>query len=153
MANVNLFISEDTVTPWADEKINSINSLKMELLTYLAEIFLDHISEAELVPHLSGTLEESAHDEEGWVFVNASEATGLLITWSGEDNPSEEEWASFQNSEHEDYALANYTGFHWRTLTKQPKHHWVVSGMFDVFLNSNGLDKAGKQYMEWLLSG
>jgi hypothetical protein len=148
-----LVVKEDTFTPWTDNKLTSIDPFKLELLDFLAEIFLEYLSGENLVPHLSGSLEESAYDEEDWVFVNASEATGLLITWTGEDNPDEKEWAMFQNTDHEDYALANYKGFHWKTLSNQPKNHWVVQGIFDVFLSGEGIDEAGKRYIEWLLSG
>lgn len=146
-------IKEDTFTPWAEEKISSKDVMAIDLLKKLAEIFLDDIHEGNYVPVLSGTLEESAMEEDNWQFVTGAESNGLLITWTGEDNPNEDEWERFANANHEDYALANYTGFHWRTLTPQSKNHWVVNGIFDTFAGGTGMDFIGEKYLAWLMTG
>lgn len=142
-------IKEDTFTPWAEKKISTVDALQRELLIFLKNLFLGHMSEEELVPHLSGELEESAYDS--WEFVGGLEAMSMLITWSGENNPNESEWEYFVNTEHEDYALANYRGFHWQTMTYQPKNFWVGTGIIEVFVSGEGFDKIGKEYLRWLL--
>ena len=142
-------IKEDTFTPWTEKKISTVDALQRELLIFLKNLFLGHMSEEELVPHLSGELEESAYDS--WEFVGGLEAMSMLITWSGENNPNESEWEYFVNTEHEDYALANYRGFHWQTMTYQPKNFWVGTGIIEVFVSGEGFDKIGKEYLRWLL--
>lgn len=142
-------IKEDTFTPWTEKKISTVDALQRELLIFLKNLFLGHMSEEELVPHLSGELEESAYDS--WEFVGGLEAMSMLITWSGENNPNESEWEYFANTEHEDYALANYRGFHWQTMTYQPKNFWVGTGIIEVFVSGEGFDKIGKEYLRWLL--
>ena len=153
MLNFEFIIGEDTVTPWVDKRINEINEMSMRLLVDLAEIFLLNIEEKEYEPEWSGTLIESARDEDNWQFISGLEANGLMITWSGEDNPDEEEWKVFHNQGHEDYAFANYKGYRWRTLTGQSRHSWVVKGIFDTFTSGEGMDFIGEKYLKWLLTG
>jgi len=153
MLNFEFVVKEETVTSWADERINTLDEMSMQLLRDLAEMFLVNIEEKDYVPVWSGTLLESAMEEDNWQFISGLEANGLLITWSGEDNPNESEWEAFDNKGHEDYALANYKGYHWRTLTPQPKNSWVVKGISDTFANGDGMDIIGEAYLNWLLTG
>lgn len=146
-----LVVTEDTFTPWAEKKISSTEALQRDLLIFLKNLFLKHMADNNLVPRLSGELEDSAYDN--WEFVGGLEAMSMLITWSGEDNPNESEWEKFVNTEHEDYALANYRGFHWQTRTYQPKNFWVGTGIIEVFVSGEGFDKMGTRYLEWLLKG
>lgn len=151
MVGSKLIIKEDTFTPWAEKKISTVDAVQEKLLIFLKDLFLGILSEEEIVPHLSGELEESAYDS--WEFVGGLESMGILITWSGEENPNESEWERFGNLEHEDYALANYRGFHWKSMSYQPKNFWVGTGIIELFVSGEGFEKIGVQYLQWLMSG
>ena len=62
MVGSKLVIKEDTFTPWAEKKISTVDAVQEKLLIFLKDLFLGILSEEEIVPHLSGELEESAYD-------------------------------------------------------------------------------------------
>ena len=53
-------VVEDTFTPWAEKKSSTVDVLQRKLLIFLKDLLLETLSEEDLVPHLSGELEESA---------------------------------------------------------------------------------------------
>ncbi len=146
---IKFLVSKDTLTPWIDRKISSDDALKQNLLEALGEIFIEEISEEELVPRLSDTLIDSPYEH--MVFTTGLEAMGLQITWTGEDAPAWE-FERFQGTaDGEDYALSNYYGSYYHPNEyPQTKNKWVEKGL-DIVNQGYVESFVGKRFLQWLL--
>lgn len=138
------FSVEDTFTPWADSKLQTIETLQMDLLNQLGKIFLEETD--PYVPVVSGSLQESAHFM--WHFVEALPTVGLQIIWTGIFNDNDTEYDYFENYYHGDYALSVYYGEHYKSGSRASSDHWVESGLwsFDSMVNPILQEK----FLSWL---
>lgn len=150
MSKYNLFIKEDSVTPWIDKKLQGLEGFEEMLLTVLANAFLEVTD--PFVPHekSSGSLMESAHYM--WTWTAPFPAMGLYITWTGIFNTNESEYRRFQNIYWEDYALSVYTGYRYTTgePVSDGLHHWVDESLevFDEYEVIEYLDELFTEYLD-----
>ena len=149
MFKVKSRIVEDTFTEWAEKRLNEVDVFQHQLLTLLANTFLEDVD--PFVPVVSGSLLESGH--KFWVFTDALTSMDLRITWTGILNDDDDEYAYFGNYEHEDYAFRVHTlGEHHKKGTPSSSSHWIETGLqyFDGAVVESILEE---QFLLWLLSG
>lgn len=140
-------VGEDTFTPWVDKKLEEAEAFQISLLTQLANIFLTEHTDP-YVPVVSGSLKESAHYM--WSWDSGLSATGLSLVWTGIFNSSHEEFVSFDNEFHEDYALSVYEGFHYSTGDDSSSDHWVEQGLWSFDSEINGILE--EEFLKWLFT-
>ena len=139
-------IREDTFTPWADRKLQESELFLNNLMTFLANTFLEETD--PFVPVVSGSLLKSAHYM--WHWSGGFPAVGLDIVWTGIFNPHQEEFDVFRNTYREDYAWSVYHGEHYKpTSNPASSDHWVEQSLtyFDAPEVESILEE---KFLEWL---
>lgn len=139
-------LAEDTFSEWADKKLEETEALQVNLLTQLANIFLEETD--PFVPVVSGSLQKSAHYM--WAWDRGLSASGLSLIWTGMFNPHDEEFKYFQNDFHEDYALSVYHGEHYKTGGRASSDHWVEYGLWEFESEFNSILE--QEFLKWLFT-
>ena len=94
-------VLEDTITEWTHRKQSGLSQIEEQLLNTLAQAINYYVK--PYVPRDTGALENSPSTH--WEITTPAEGKGMIMTWTGEDNPSR--WSMFvgKNGEQLDYAL------------------------------------------------
>lgn len=142
-------ITEDTFTEWAEKKLGEVDAFHYQLMTLLANTFLEEVD--PFVPVVSGSLLESGH--KFWVFTDALTALDLKITWTGIANEDDDEYAYFGNYDYEDYAYRVHTlGEHHKKGTPASSSNWINVGL--TYFDSASVNAIlEEEFLAWLLSG
>lgn len=143
---LNFELVDDTFGEWLNRKKTGIKQETRNLNRSLVDSVLE--DSGKYIPNLSGSLFESGYEH--LVFSDGFDYNNIaVITWTGEDNPDEEEFTKFGNFNMEDYALSNYLGYYYDTGGKQPLKLWwpkIVKDLENTLIE----DKVGVDFLKWL---